>query len=113
MRYINSFSFQDVYRVLKALNMATMKGEGTRLQPQIEGLGLQYEALMERIKGLFKESRDQDIVIGADLLYQNITKKEIRNPEMRREVENLFMDYFTKMETSLISEEGVYMNINL
>lgn len=32
---------------------------------------------------------------------------------MRREVENLFMDYFTKMETSLTSEEGVYMNINL
>jgi hypothetical protein len=46
-------------------------------------------------------------VVGADLLYQNITKKEIRNPEMRREVENLFIDYFTKMETNLTSEEGV------
>ena len=32
---------------------------------------------------------------------------------MRREVENLFMDYFTKMETSLTSEEGVYMNVGL
>lgn len=93
--------------------MATMKGEGARLQPQIEGLGLHYEALMDRIKVLFKDSRDQEIVIGADLLYQNITKKEIRNPEMRREVENLFMDYFIKMETNLTSEEGVHMNINL
>jgi hypothetical protein len=93
--------------------MATMKGEGSRLQPQIEGLGLHYEALMDRIKALFKDSRDQDIVVGADLLYQNITKKEISNPEMRREVENLFMDYFSKMETSLTSEEGVYMNVGL
>lgn len=83
------------------------------MQPQIEGLGLHYEALMDRIKGLFKDSRDQDIVVGADLLYQNITKKEIRNPEMRREVENLFMDYFSKMETSLTSEEGVCMNVGL
>ena len=90
-----------------------MKGEGARLQPQIEGLGLHYEALMDRIKALFKDSRDQEIIIGADLLYQNIKKKEIRNPEMRREVENLFMDYFTKMETNFSSEDAGYMNYNL
>jgi len=56
---------------------------------------------MERIKVLFKESREQDIVIGADLLYQSIARKEIRNPEMRREVEKLFIDYFTRLETTL------------
>ncbi len=56
---------------------------------------------MERIKVLFKESREQDIVIGADLLYQSIARKEIRNPEMRREVEKLFIEYFTRLETTL------------
>ncbi len=68
---------------------------------------------MDRIKTLFKDSRDQDIVLGADLIYQNIMKKEIRNPEMRRAVENLFIDYFTKMETNLNSDEAGYMNVSL
>ena len=47
------------------------------------------------------------------MIYQNIMKKEIRNPEMRRAVENLFIDYFTKMETNLTSDEAGYMNVSL
>lgn len=68
---------------------------------------------MNRIKTLFKDSRYQDIVLGADLIYQNIMKKEIRNPEMRRAVENLFIDFFTKMETNLTLDEAGYMNVSL
>ena len=91
-----------------------MKVEGgSRLQPQIEGVGQHYEALMDRIKALFKDSRDQDIITGADLLYQNIAKKEIRNPEMRRAVENMLMEYFTKMETKFNSEDEIKTNINI
>jgi hypothetical protein len=61
---------------------------------------------MDRIKILFKESREQEMLMGADLLFQSITKKEIRNPEMRREVESMFIEYFTRLETTLYQNDN-------